>query len=349
MNDSKIFAGMLGILVLFALGVVLSQLQSVLLPLVIAVFLSYIFKPLILFLRRKKIPMSLSLLAVLVVVALLLSVCGVVLMASAEAVAKQMPKYVEKFNYMGSGALQALDEFVRRLGVKMDEFKLTDAVEISSVTTFITSGIGSLFIFVGNGVVILLFMLFILAGTGDLTVKVANGFRTDQAERFSRIISNIDEKIRHYTIAKTGISLAVGILSTIVFLIFGLDFPFFWGFLAFILNFIPNAGSIASTILPVILALLQFDSPLNAILILILLLAIHNVMGSVVEPKVFESQLNLSPLLILVALIFWGWLWGVWGMILAVPIMSGIKIVFENIDSLKPVAVLMGGKVKAKS
>jgi predicted PurR-regulated permease PerM len=130
-------------------------------------------------------------------------------------------------------------------------------------------------------------------------------------------------------------------------LILGVDFALLWGFLTFLLNFIPNIGSIVSVIFPLLISFLQFDSVATPLLVLILLGATQFAMGNVVEPKLMEFSLNLSPLLVLVSLFFWGWIWGVWGMILAVPMMSTVKIIFENIETLQPIAVLMSSKVPA--
>ena len=151
--------------------------------------------------------------------------------------------------------------------------------------------------------------------------------------------------MRQYLIAKTLISLATGGVTTGILYIFGVDFALLWGFLTFLLNFIPNFGSIVAGIFPVVLARLQFDSASTALILLVLLVTTQMVMGNVIEPKLLEFSLDLSPLLVLVALIFWGWLWGVWGMILAVPMMSILKIIFENFDTLRPIGLLMSGKI----
>jgi predicted PurR-regulated permease PerM len=134
----------------------------------------------------------------------------------------------------------------------------------------------------------------------------------------------------------------------VILLIFGVDFALLWGFLAFLLNFIPNIGSIVAVILPILIALLQFDSASTALILLVLLMTTQMIMGNVIEPKMMSFSLDLSPLLVLVALIFWGWIWGIWGMILAVPIMSILKIVFENVEALKPIGIVMSGKVPGK-
>ena len=103
-----------------------------------------------------------------------------------------------------------------------------------------------------------------------------------------------------------------------------------------------------AVIFPFLVSLLQFDTLTIPILAFILMQVVQTVMGNVVDPKLMAFSLNLSPLLVLVSLIFWGWLWGIIGMILAVPLTATIKIIFENIEALRPVAVLMGGPITPK-
>jgi predicted PurR-regulated permease PerM len=159
----------------------------------------------------------------------------------------------------------------------------------------------------------------------------------------------MDTQVRQYLLTKTLISLGTGALTTVILWIFGVDFALFWGFLAFLFNFIPNVGSLMAVVFPVLLAFLQFDTLVQPFLVLALLVGTQSTMGNIIEPKVMAFSLNLSPLVVLVALIFWGWLWGVVGMIIAVPMTAIIKIVFENIEDLQPLARLLGGPIKQTS
>jgi predicted PurR-regulated permease PerM len=127
------------------------------------------------------------------------------------------------------------------------------------------------------------------------------------------------------------------------------DFPLIWGLLAFVLNYIPNIGSVIAVLFPFFLSLLQFDSLTVPLLVLLLLGGIQMLMGNVVEPRIMAYSLNLSPLLILVSLIFWGWLWGLLGMMLAVPLTATVKIITENIEPLRPLSMLMTGVVEEGS
>ncbi len=348
MIDSKLTNVFLGILCLIALGAVLSMLETVLLPFVIAVFLSYIFKPVVLALRKRKVPMALALLLIVAVLAGILFGLSMLISSSVQSFLIEMPKYQARLEILFTGLFESALETARELGIDTGEWQWSDAIQISSLTAFVTSSVGSLFSFLGSAFLILLFMLFILAGSGQMAEKVDAAFSHDQSHRIAAIVGTIDEKVKQYLITKTIVSLATGILTTVVLAIIGVDFALLWGFLAFLLNFIPNIGSIVAAILPFLISLVQFETITQPLLVLALLIVVQNVMGNIIEPKLMAFSLNLSPLLILVALMFWGWLWGIWGMILAVPIMSMVKIVFENVDGLKPLAVLMSGSAPKK-
>jgi len=131
-------------------------------------------------------------------------------------------------------------------------------------------------------------------------------------------------------------------------MLFGLDFAILFGLLTFILNYIPNIGSFIATVFPVFIAIFQFETIWPAVWILVILVLIQQIMGAVVEPRLMGKGLDLSPLVILFFLFFWGWLWGIPGMILAVPIAAIVKIVTSNIPELDFIAVFMskGKKVR---
>jgi predicted PurR-regulated permease PerM len=122
--------------------------------------------------------------------------------------------------------------------------------------------------------------------------------------------------------------------------LFNVDFYITWGLLAFLLNFIPYLGSLAATALPILLSLVTLGL-WQGIVIAVLLIAMQQTLGVFVEPRIAGQRLNVSPLLILLALSFWGVVWGIVGMILAVPLLVSIRIILDNIDDTKPIAALM--------
>ena len=155
------------------------------------------------------------------------------------------------------------------------------------------------------------------------------------------MVQKIDHQIQKYLAIKTIVSLATGLMAALVLLIFGVDFAIVFGFMTFLLNYIPNIGSIIATSLPVLIAVFQFETIWPAFWILIILGSIQMLMGNLLEPRLMGQGLGLSPLVVLFSLFFWGWLWGIPGMILAVPIAAIIKIVCSNVPSLEFVGELM--------
>ena len=139
------------------------------------------------------------------------------------------------------------------------------------------------------------------------------------------------------------ISLSTGLLVFLATWIIGMDFPVVWAFVAFVMNFIPVFGSIISVGITTIFALLQFSPDFaKPIFILIFLTTINMVLGNIIEPRIEGKNLGLSPFVILVSLSLWGYIWGFTGMLLAVPLTVIIKIICENVDYLKGIAIIFG-------
>ena len=124
----------------------------------------------------------------------------------------------------------------------------------------------------------------------------------------------------------------------------GIDFPALWTLLTFILYFIPNFGTLIATVPPILLALVQFESPTTAIVCLIGLVVIFNLLGNVLEPRFLGRTLSLSPLVVFISLLFWGWYFGMVGVILSVPLTVAIGIICDHIDSLRPMAALLADR-----
>ncbi len=349
MRNDNLIVLMLGIIVVFFIGVVMHELRVVLLPFMIALLLSIIFKPIIVFFKRKKLPSAVGLIVVLLTFAAFTFLLGLALYSSIGPFVEALPRYQVRFEQLFSGFSHGIEALLVRINVPPEDLDWQSIVDLSSVSSAMTAGLGTFISFVSNTVLVLLFMLFILADTGGLSTKVTLAFPERYAHRIAGVIENIDLQVRQYLITKSLISLATGTLTWIVLFILGVDFSLIWGFIAFLLNFIPNIGSIIAVIFPFVWSLLQFDDPTHPLLVLALLGAVQVTMGNMIEPRIMAFRLNLSPLLVLVSLIFWGWLWGIWGMILAVPLTATIKIFFENIEPLSPLSVLMSGASKLLS
>jgi predicted PurR-regulated permease PerM len=227
----------------------------------------------------------------------------------------------------------------------MRQWNWQEMLKLSSLTGLAAATVGSFLLFFNDAFLVLLFLIFLLAGSEQFPQKLRRALHAERAERVSAMMHNIEAGVRRYILTKTLFNLVTGALVTVLLAAFGVDFPLLWGLITFLAHYIPSVGAVISVGLPTIFLFLQF-SPGTALLIALLNGALQFVMGNAVEPRIMGSSLDLSPLLVLTALLFWGYLWGPWGMILSVPITSSIKIICENIAPLHPIAVLMSGSLE---
>ncbi len=345
MRENKLITGLLTVIAVFIVGAVLYLLRTVLLPFVIALLLSNLFIPVVRWMRNRKVPTIVALFVVLLSVSAVLFLLSLILYSSFDSFVAELPKYRARFLSVMVSAADQFTVMATDIGIPdIPELDPVSLIDLESVTSAITSGIGSFVSVITYTFLVVLFMLFMLAESADVGERIRRAFPGAQAERLSTMLMNIDGQVRQYLLTKTLISLGTGLLTTVVLWILGVDFALLFGFLAFLLNFIPNVGSMISALFPFVLALLQFETLTVPLLVLLLLGGVQMLMGNAIEPRLMAFSLNLSALLVLVSLIFWGWLWGILGMVLAVPLTATVKIIFENVDNLRPLAILMSGR-----
>jgi AI-2 transport protein TqsA len=336
-QGNKVITGSLVLIVLFIFGAVLKLAKPILFPFALAVFMSFVLSPLLNLMTRFRIPRLVSIVIILLFTFLLLFLLGNLFYSSGKAFAAEFPKYGEKISSM----LNSLSERWQLSRLGWQPINWEEQLNINRIGSLFLSALGPFFSFFSTLFLVLFFLIFILAGRGRVQQKVSTHFPSRDADQILAVFDNIDSQIQRYLTIKTLVSLVTGILATIVLFIFGVDFAIVFGFLTFLLNYIPNIGSFMATAFPVLIALFQFGSIWKAIWILVILIVIQQVLGTIVEPRVMGKGLGLSPLFILFSLIFWGWLWGIPGMLLAVPITAVVKIVCSNVPSLEWLAVMM--------
>ena len=155
------------------------------------------------------------------------------------------------------------------------------------------------------------------------------------------VVSHVSTAVNKYFTVKTEMSLLTAVLSYVTMLLLGVDFPLLWAFIIFILNYIPYVGSLVASLLPAIFAVFQYGAFWPFIYVLAAVEAIQILVGNYVEPRVMGKSLNLSPLVVIIALSFWGTIWGVLGMILSVPIVSVIVIICAQFPSTSSIAIML--------
>lgn len=193
-----------------------------------------------------------------------------------------------------------------------------------------------------SAAMVLIITAFLLLEQRDFAVKVACAF--SGSRRVSGIIMSISTQVSRYLILQCLVSAVTGVAIWLALWAIGIDFAATWGFLAFIMNFIPTVGSILASIPPLLIALVQFapDTYRPFFAALAAILAIQMTIGNVISPRLMGNRLNVSPVVILISLLFWNWLWGIPGALLATPFTAAIKIICDNIEPLRPVGILLG-------
>jgi predicted PurR-regulated permease PerM len=219
-----------------------------------------------------------------------------------------------------------MEEFIKSLSIQ----KIL--LDISGVFTTLMS----------SAVLIALYVVFLFVEQHFFLQKMNALFpKSGSKQLVNNILSHIVRDTQTYLGLKTLMSLMIATGSWIIMKGVGLDFAEFWALLIFFLNYIPNIGSMIATTFPAILALIQFESWLPFIVITSGISAIQFIVGNIIEPKFLGQSLNLSALVILFALTLWGSIWGVLGMVLAVPITVMMMIIFAHFESTKPIAILL--------
>jgi predicted PurR-regulated permease PerM len=337
MEDNKLSLVSSSLILVFLVGLVLRLAKPVFFPFFLAIFFYFILSPVLAVLVRLKIPKPAAVFLIIITAFFLFYLLGVLFYNSGRAFAASLPDYAQRMNSVFS----SIAEKFHLSRFNWDPWLWSKTLDAGKVANFFLRSMNQVFSFFSTFILIFVFLVFMLSGRGKLKAKVERAFIHQRATKINQIIDKIDRQVQKYLIIKTGISLLSGTLTMVVLLAFGVDFAVLFGFLTFLLNFIPTLGSITSIGLASIIAAFQFGRVLPALWILLILVGLDVVISSVLEPKLMGQGLGLSPLVVLFSLFFWGWLWGIPGMILAVPLMAVIKIVCANVPALIPVAEMM--------
>ncbi|MBA6233570.1 MULTISPECIES: AI-2E family transporter [unclassified Colwellia] len=309
---------------------------NILVPFLLSVFIAIICNPLIARASRYKIP---KVVAVLLVIALFviiaLSLAGLVGKSLTELSLK-LPEYREQLNvqFVWLTAQLADKNIIISPALLMEYF---DPAAAMGLAADMLSGLGSV---MANLFLIIITVIFMLFEASSIPKKLH--FALADPEMRLKQIDRFLTSVNNYLAIKTLVSIATGIIVSLMLWAFGLDFFLLWGVLAFLLNYIPNIGSIIAAVPAMSLAVLQLSLP-EAGLIGLGYVVINMVMGNIVEPRYLGKGLGLSTLVIFLSLIFWGWLLGSVGMLLSVPLTMIIKIGLENAEEGRWFAILLSG------
>ena len=324
-------------------GAVLKIAATVVLPFTIAALLAFVMYPIVKALDKLKCPRAISILLIIVIIVAGLYVFGMVLFTSGRMIVAQYPKYENRFIeiYAWAARLFALpfDEHLTfweniwgQLGIR---------TFVRDFTFYFSNHV---FRFISSAIIVILFVIFILLEASFFRNKLEIAF-ANRSDRIYKMGHDIMDQVTRYLTAKFFISLANGLIFAVSFHLVGLEFALVWGVVQFLLNFIPNLGSIAAGVAISFFALIQFwPDPVPIIIVVAIILVVNMVLCNIFDPKIVGEHVGVSPLMIMVSLAIWGYIWGFAGMVLAVPMTVTIKLVCENIPLLEPVAILIGTK-----
>ena len=256
-----------------------------------------------------------------------------------QLIIEKSSEYKENINGMVAafGAIPLLDQLP--VVENVDKFILEN---LSSLDLQGTVGgvLNSLSLVFGNFALIIVYVIFLLLEENFIPTKLEKIFHNaDRKGTLQDILADIGKSINTYFFVKTSMSLLTGVLSYFVLLAFGVDFAALWAFLIFLFNYIPYVGSLIATLLPSLFVIFQFASFWMFLWVFITVELVQIFVGNYIEPKVMGKTLNLSPLFVIVALSFWGAIWGIVGMILSVPIVSVVVIILSHFPSTKNLAI----------
>jgi len=270
---------------------------------------------------------------------IILLLIGVIVQSQSGALAQAWPQYTQRTSsILADAAAWTGPQIAGRIDTALSNF------DVGQLVTNFANKAGSVF---SDIALILIYTGFLLAERGMLRAKLSLLVPNEADNRdLNEVVTSVSRGIRQYLSIKTMVSALTGTLTYAVLKIYGANFAELLGLFAFLLNFIPVIGSAIAVVIPVVLALMQFDTVGPALQIAALLAAVQACVGNVIEPKLMGRTLNLSPFVIMVALTFWTTIWGMVGAFLSVPIIASMVIICRNIQPLRWIAILLSADGK---
>ncbi len=316
--------------------------ESILIPMLLAVFLVVLSHPLLAALLRRGVRPSLAMAATVAAAIAVLTVLGLIINGAVSGFLATAPRYQELLVAKTQGWLEtAREHAVLARWLAAESFDFSPVLDLAGgIVSGTVRGLAS---FVSLLSITLVAMVFMLAESLGLSDKLRRAF----GERPGVLshVASITKSTQRYVAVKTLVSALVGLSVGILTAALGIEFPVVWAVIAFFLHYIPNFGAFAAAVPTVLVALAQYGWG-RAFLVALGYLVIGSVFGNIVEPTLLGRRVGLSPLAVLLSLVFWGWVWGPIGMILSVPLTVILKITFEHTERLQWVAILLGPSAK---
>ena len=311
--------------------------QALLVPFLLAFFISIICAGPFFWLQQHKVPAPVALL--IVIITIMLGGLGVITLigTSVNDFTNELPVYQEQLRVHTIALIDWLDQHGIKLSkqILLEHFNPGAAMQSAAKMLATAGGV------LTNSFMILLTVIFILLEAAGIPKKLHAAL--PDAESSLASFERFATGVRQYLAIKTLVSLGTGLIVTVGLLFLGLDYAPLWGMIAFLLNYIPNIGSIIAAIPAVLLAVVQLG-PAHALIVAAIYLITNIIMGNAVEPRLMGQKLGLSALVIFISLVFWGWVLGPVGMLLSVPLTMVVKIALEVNESTRWIAILLSSE-----
>jgi AI-2 transport protein TqsA len=315
---------------------------GIMVPFLLAIFVAVICAPLYQAMTRRRVPASLAIVGILLVMtAAVLALAGV-LERTINSIAGRLPRYQAAL----FAQLDQLWRWLEGYGVELPETTLREYLDPQWLLRYLGTVASTLGDVLTTTFIIVIVAIFILLEGAALPDKIrqAQGLSLETWTRLRQIVANV----RRYMFLKTVMSLLTGALIALWCLAFGIEFPILLGVLSFALNYIPTIGSIVAAVPGVLLAFIQFGLG-TAALTTLAYVVINIGISNGIEPRYLGNGLGLSPLVVILSVLFWGWVLGAWGMLLAVPLTMTVKIALESSEDTRWVAVLMSERPRRRA
>lgn len=334
MSDNKLVDASIILIAIVFLGFILKTFDSFLRPFAIAIILTLLLIPLFRYTDKKKIPKFITYIGIILLFSGIIYLLVLFISQENQKINQNIPIYENTID----NTIQIIAD---KTSFNYDEInikKLFDSVDISVLIKSIIQGVLGL----GSELFIaLIFTIFLIPSHKKLVETLNKNLDKKSFKKFSSALSNIEKSIRDYLYTKTLISLGTAIISGLILMMFKTDFIWILATFIFILNFIPNVGSFIAVFLAIIVYALKMGLGINVFWLLLLLTLVQLLFGNIIEPKFTGDKLKLSPIIILLSLFIWFYIWGIIGMMLAVPLTSILKITLEHIDSTKNIGGML--------
>jgi len=338
MNDTKTTNTLLLIIVIPLVFYLLKILSFIFVPLIFSMFLALLFLPLMRWFSRKKVPKYISIFFIIVIVIGVLKISGQLVLLSSKEIMSTDTAFFQKAETKLVTLITSVESF---FGVEDTE----DDKSFSFIDKdYLMANFGTTVDFIGNTLTMMLMTLFfvVLWLAESINVqKLLNTTILKQKHTSVKTFMKIEKDLITFIKVKFLVSLFTGVGISLACIFFDVSFPIFWGLFAFAINFVQMVGSFITVILLALFAFVELDPTSNLFFFILAITGVEVLFGSILEPVFMGKSFSLNVITVLVMLMLWGYIWGVPGLIMAIPITVFIKIILEQFPRTKVIANML--------